>query len=238
MKKEIKKEDGAEVVAAESGLRTFWTSKRKRLVLLTVLAVLLAGGLAVKYRPRTQKTVQNNGGQNSLIEKYRSQLEELEEKAAKQQDDPKAQRDYAVALYATGDVEKAKQAYLEEQKNNPNDPVLYNNLGNAYRDSKQYDEAITAYKKAIELAPSQQNSYINLAHLYLYVLNKPEEAIAIYQKALEANPDNQDLRVLLGNAYEHKGDKEQAEEVFQQVLDKNPNNAGAKAGLERLAAKQ
>lgn len=211
-------------------------SKKVVMIIVLVIAVVVACvGVAYKIiKQKKQLVVPQQKVQTTLVDTYKSQLPDLEKKAQENTNDPKAQHDYAVALYATGDMEKAKQAYLAEKKNNPNDSVLNNNLGNVYRDSGQYEEAIASYEKAIEFAPKEQNAYVNLAHVYQYTLNKSDLAIETYKKALKENPDNQDIKVLLANIYEQQGDKESAKALFEEVLEQNADNIAAKGGLDRL----
>ena len=64
----------------------------------------------------------------------------------------------------------------------------YHNLGNSLQESGRFDEAVAAYKKAIELNPNFSWSYHNLGDVLLK-LEKWEEAVAAYKKAVELNPD-------------------------------------------------
>jgi tetratricopeptide (TPR) repeat protein len=65
---------------------------------------------------------------------------------------------------------------------------LFNyNLGIALRDQQKLDEAIAAYKKAIELNPKYATAYNNLG-IALSDQQKLDEAIAAYKKAIELNP--------------------------------------------------
>ena len=209
---------------------------KKKLVVLILLAFVVGSGSFATYKiiQKKRQAALAIEQPTSLIDIYRNELPELEKKVAQNGDDPKALRDYAVALYATGDVQKAKDGYLKEAKVNGKDPILYNNLANAYRDGGQYDDAISAYQKSIELDAKNPTPYINLANLYIYTLKKADLGIEIYNKGIAANPDNMDLEVLLGMAYAQSGDKEKAKAAFEAVLKKKPDNAAAKAGLDRL----
>ena len=55
------------------------------------------------------------------------------------------------------------------------------------RDLKRYEEAEAAFRKAIELNPSDAEAYSNLGNL-LNDLKRYEEAEAAYRKAIELNP--------------------------------------------------
>ncbi|MBD1885314.1 tetratricopeptide repeat-containing sulfotransferase family protein [Microcoleus vaginatus] len=64
----------------------------------------------------------------------------------------------------------------------------YHNLGNSLQESGRFDEAVAAYKKAIELNPNFSWSYHSLGDVFLK-LEKWEEAVAAYKKAVELNPN-------------------------------------------------
>ncbi|MEG4485705.1 tetratricopeptide repeat protein [Microcoleus sp. D2_18a_B4] len=64
----------------------------------------------------------------------------------------------------------------------------YHNLGNSLQESGRFDEAVAAYKKAIELNPNFSWSYHSLGDVLLKV-EKWEEAVAAYKNAVELNPD-------------------------------------------------
>ena len=64
----------------------------------------------------------------------------------------------------------------------------YHSLGNSLQESGRFDEAVAAYKKAIELNPNFSWSYHSWGDVLLK-LEKWEEAVAAYKKAVELNPD-------------------------------------------------
>ncbi len=58
-----------------------------------------------------------------------------------------------------------------------------------------------------------------------YVQNEQySDALALLKDALKAKPDEVDLQFELGSAYERAGNKAEAEKVFQQILEKHPDN--------------
>ena len=217
------------------------SSNKKQLFIIGLAIVLvLAATLTLVFRDKlwgSSGTAVNNDvpQTNALMQQYQEQLPMLAEKVQANNEDKQAKRDYAVALYATGDIEKAKEQYLEELKLNATDPIIYNNLGNIYRDLGDYETAVVNYKKAIELNPQMANAYANLANVYTYSLSKPDLGIETYKSALIANPGDTDINLLLANAYEQMGNKASAKAVFESILVKAPDNLAAKQGLERLA---
>ena len=64
----------------------------------------------------------------------------------------------------------------------------YHGLGNSLQESGRLDEAVAAYKKAIELNPNFSWSYHSLGDVLLK-LEKWKEAVAAYKKAVGLNPD-------------------------------------------------
>ena len=226
MKKIIKKV--ADKTIASGG----WLRRHPKISLagLVVLLGLISGGIwLLTHQPVAEKI-----STNPVVASYQKQLPALAEAVKKNGNDAQARYNYAVALYATGDVAKAKEQYEAQSRINPSDATLANNLGNVYRDLNDYQKAIDSYQKAIRLDPKAVNSYINLANIYLYSLNKKDLAVKTYQDALGNLPNNQELEVLLGIAYEQSGDKTNAAATFQEVLSQNSNNAAAKAGLSRV----
>lgn len=210
--------------------RTLWPA-RKRWLTLLIVAVILAG-TGTFFVLKNLNTKQTDS--NAITSQYRERLPELEQKVKDNPNDASAHKEYAVALYATGDMKKAKEQYEAAIKLNGSDATAYNNLGNTYRDLGDINKAIESYKKASELSPKLVNPYVNLANIQLYSQNKPQDAIATYQAALKQLPDNDQIRVLLALAYEKADDISNAKQTYENILARDPDNAAAKANLDRL----
>lgn len=204
--------------------------RKKWLIIGGVVLVLLIGLIIWMVASEDEPPLSNN----PIVASYQQQLPALQEEAANKPDDAKAQSDYAVALYATGDINKAKNQYETAVNLDPNNATLRNNLGNTLRDLEDYDGAVKRYQEALAIDPKLLNSYMNLANLYLYTLDKADLAIKTYEDALQNLPGNQELQVLLGIAYEQSGNNQKAKATYEAVLEANPNNAGAQAGLQRV----
>lgn len=214
----------------------FQNNKKLAIVVSAVAVVLLLVGVVVALlnSRNSGQSAQNTTAGNPLIESYKNDLPKLAASASSGTD-AKAIRSYAVALYATGDLESAKEQYLKEKAINPNDAVLYNNLGNIYRDSGEYQNAVDAYQKSIDLDKSQLNVYVNLANLYIYVLQKPDMGYGVYLKGIENSPNNKEALLLpLANAYKDAGLKDKAIDAYNQILALDPNNSAVKTILQSL----
>ena len=71
-------------------------------------------------------------------------------------------------------MDKFEELMLDAVKVDPNNPVLYFNLGVVNYNEKRVEEAKTFYKKAIELDASYTDAYMNLA---VAVLDKEEKIV-------------------------------------------------------------
>lgn len=223
-----------------SGIRRWYGGHKRLGIGIGVAAVLLVAAVVIVLANTGGDSLETEGStplsENPVVASYQQQLPALAEAARATPDDPTALRAYGVALYATGDVSRAKDQYEAELLVNQSDPVLLNNLGNVYRDLGSYDKALEVYQRSISLDTGAVTAYMNLANLYQYTLDQKELGIKTLQEAIVNLPDNQDLGVLLGIAYEQTDDKVNAQAAFDAVLKLNPDNAAAQAGVARLAA--
>src|SRR5262245_19162575 len=124
---------------------------------------------------------------------------------------------------AITEFEAAKAASNEKD---PNLQLIMARLGDAYDAAGRSDDAITAYKRAIELKPSFAY-YNNLGGIYGRA-NKIDEATAAYQKAAEIDPANAaqawlNCGITLSNAGKYK----EAIEPLKKATELDPKSAKA-----------
>jgi tetratricopeptide (TPR) repeat protein len=76
----------------------------------------------------------------------------------------------------------------------------WNNLGHAYRKTKNYDKALEAYKRALELKPDYANAHEYLGRTYLAMGNK-DAAMREYDvlKRLDAKMADELLKAIEAN---------------------------------------
>lgn len=113
-------------------------------------------------------------------------------------------------------------------------PEVWNQKGNIHFQKGEYEEAITAYNKAIELDRSFGWPYSNLAFTYL-TLGKYAEAILLYKKSASLLRHKEEQAAAwnsLGNIYRHLNDYEDALKAYQKADELDPQNAGKRDQME------
>jgi tetratricopeptide (TPR) repeat protein len=94
---------------------------------------------------------------------------------------------------------------------------LWTILGNSYDELDQYEQAIEAHKKALELDPESFKAWTNLGAAYRHSDNY-DEARKSYQKALELNPDYAEAYASLGALYIFEDEPKMAVESLEKAL--------------------
>ena len=81
-------------------------------------------------------------------------------------------------------------------------------MGNSFTCSKKFNNAIEAYKKAIEMDPKFGQPYSNLGFIY-YRLGKYDFAVLLFKKSVDLLDSPEDKAISLnrlGDAYRRLGD--------------------------------
>lgn len=124
---------------------------------------------------------------------------------------------------AITEFEAAKTASNEKD---PNLQLIMARLGDAYDSAGRTDDAIAAYKRAIELKPSFAY-YNNIGGIYGRA-NKIDEATAAYQKAAEIDPPNAAQAWLnCGITLSNVGKFKEATEPLKKATELDPKSAKA-----------
>ncbi len=114
--------------------------------------------------------------------------------------DPKDRIDTLKKLYAArtavrqGELEKGEKILKEIEKEDPQNPRVYQSLGKIYQQRKEWLKAIEEFNKALELNPRDVVSYFQLSQSY-YSLGMMDEAAEAAQATLSLRPNH--LRSLL-----------------------------------------
>lgn len=106
----------------------------------------------------------------------------------------------------------------------------YKNMGNAYNELKQYNEAADSLKHAAEIEPNNASAHFNLG-LALYNGRRYSEAIEAYKAVIQLKPNLAAAHYNLGLTYVAINDKAAARREHELL---KPLNAGMAAQLQTL----
>jgi tetratricopeptide (TPR) repeat protein len=97
-------------------------------------------------------------------------------------------------------------------------------LGNSLVSSKKYNDAIDAYKKAIEAEPTNGQPYSNMGFIY-YRMGKYDFAVLLYKKSIDLLASPKDRAIswnMLGDAYRRLGDYGNALAAYKKSSENEP----------------
>ena len=95
---------------------------------------------------------------------------------------------YALALVYAGQPEQAIPLIQKAIRLNPFGPsFLYTTFGTALRNTGRFEEAVSAFKKAIQISPDNIFAHLGLTQAYIY-LGREQEARAEATEVLRINP--------------------------------------------------
>ncbi len=138
--------------------------------------------------------------------------------------------DFVMPMLKGGRIAEALP-YLESLTRSApaNAEVLYN-LGIAYSELGQYDEAIIRLKRAVQLDPGHAHAWVGIGTAY-HRMRKPDQALEAFEKAVEANPDDGYTRRNLGGMLIGFKRIDEAVMHLRRALDLMPDDPQAIFGL-------
>ena len=132
------------------------------------------------------------------------------------------------ACYRQGDLEDAKNASQKvldlDSSYQPAHKLLkeikqtYFNRGRDYLSKKQYNEAVTEFKKVIDIDPDHKNAHYCRGAAY-YWSGMFVDAICSYQAAIAIDSSNKIIYLMLGLAHINTGSYDSAVSQFQKAID-------------------
>lgn len=102
--------------------------------------------------------------------------------------------------------------------------------GLRYADEGKWDEALKAYKQAVEVDPRYSDAHLNMGDAYMSA-GRYKEGFAAYRQAIAASPSNADAFYSLGAAYNDMGQYGEAFKPFVSAIGLRPDFAEAHYGI-------
>ena len=127
----------------------------------------------------------------------------------------------AMIKIAQGKSNEARERVSKQLEASPNNPLLYNLLGQLWMQAKDTGQAETAFKKAIELDNSLLSAYMNLGQVYL-TAGKTDQAVKEYEAVLAKDPKVLQAHMLLGIIHEGRKEYDKAQARYEEILKLNP----------------
>lgn len=112
----------------------------------------------------------------------------------------------------------------------PHDLRAWDMKADLHASQLQYEEALSAKRRTLELSPGDKNLRSEVASLLLSV-GRIEGALSRAKNLAAEYPEDGDMQLLLGLAHWKAGELGEAETAFQEAIRSNPNTIGIPTGL-------
>lgn len=143
-------------------------------------------------------------------------------------------------LYSDGKYDEAIREFkraVAMAPNSANSVNAYNFMANTYLNMDKPEEAIKAYKSAINLDPSRDDTHVKLGNVYV-AENRYDEAENEFKTAIKLNPSSTGNIYTLGQLYLKTGRYGEAENQFNKIQNLAPGKATGYYGLGLAYSKQ
>ncbi len=127
-------------------------------------------------------------------------------------------------IYKSEQINQAATKFAEKFKGRPHrTSAALLALGGALTSTGNLSEAITAYRKAIQVDPYNKNARMNLAGL-LSQMGKPQEAVHQYVRAICIDPKSVPAHYGLGLALQRAGRHDDAIKLYRRAIEIDPRS--------------
>lgn len=139
---------------------------------------------------------------------------------------------HASALYSKGDAAGAEQDLKKAIEISPQDPAVYERMGDLRAAEKQFAEAAKFYNHALSLDPAS-SALTGLVNIDL-IQKQPAQALRLVQDQIARVPGNSGLYYLLGQVELRNQDSAKAEDALEKAVELDKNDVGAFALLAQV----
>jgi tetratricopeptide (TPR) repeat protein len=180
---------------------------------------------AIKLRPDYMRARESVAGLYLVQGDNPKALKAAEDIIDRQKDNLQGHLVRSAALLAVGEKDQARKELDLIVKNFPQNTEARYQVGYLDYLDKDYKAAGEVFGKLYQEYPKDDRGLKGVTET-LAAENRMPDAIKEVQKAIQAEPDRRDLKVVLAN-FEVRAEKyDEAIQLFQGLLDKDPKNAG------------
>src|ERR1700728_852915 len=130
----------------------------------------------------------------------------------------------AKQMETQGDWKGAEAAWRALAERSPKDYRLWTSLGVALAHEEHYDDAVTAYRKALTLHPEAPQTELDLGLAYFKAGRLPE-ALEPLRAAAQALPDSAQAQILLGMSLYGTRHYREASGYLEKAVTRSDGNA-------------
>jgi tetratricopeptide (TPR) repeat protein len=160
-------------------------------------------------------------------DKHEKAIASYEEIVEKDPSNLKARESLAALLSWSGRYDESIAQYKYILKSNPKDLNTMQSLAQVYTWQGRFKEAEAMYKDILKIYPDNIEIYTYLGEVLAWQ-KKYDEAIVYFEKAIG---DTKRVTLLYGTTLLYSGRYNEAKDVFNKILEKNPEDIEAKASL-------
>ena len=144
--------------------------------------------------------------------------------------------DLGSALVLSGKRDQGRDEFLAAYSDptNPTPEVSARNLGQAYLDEKNYTEAISWFRTALDRTDTYADAYLGLAEAFV-ATERIEEAAVLLESGVEKVPQDPVLHLALGQVYHRAGRFTEARSQLEDAMRKDPSGLVGQAAADELA---
>jgi tetratricopeptide (TPR) repeat protein len=141
--------------------------------------------------------------------------------------------DLGTIHYSEGEYDKARKAFKEAARRDPDNAEAHYRLGLAYRELNEMDYALRAFEQSIRINPDYTEAHYDLGMAYKK-FNRYDAALNSFRAAVRLDPGSADAQYYLGDTYLDAGLKKEALAAFLKAVEIKPDHAEAHYGLGRI----
>lgn len=170
---------------------------------------------------------------NLDMKRVNAQLEFYKQKVQAQPNDTQARVDLGYTYFLKGNNADAIQEFNQALVIDPKDFDAYYNLSVVFIKEQRYNEALEKLSKAGELSPKDYKVPYQkgIAYRNLKMYKEATDSLTLANTLM---PTNSDIIYEIGMVAEAQGQKDNAIQIYKQVLSYDPLYKPAIAALERL----